>query len=57
MKAKKAVPVLDADEFASKAEAWPRFEQFIRDVARAGPQHREATKPKRRRRTQVSRAT
>jgi hypothetical protein len=23
-------------------DAWPRFERFIRDVARAGPQHRTA---------------
>jgi hypothetical protein len=22
------------------ADAWPRFEQFVRDVAKAGPQHR-----------------
>ena len=22
------------------ADAWPRFKQFIRDVAKAGPQHR-----------------
>ena len=22
-------------------DAWPRFEQFIRDVAKAGPQHRK----------------
>jgi len=27
-------------------DAWPRFEQFIKDVAKAGPQHREAPKPK-----------
>jgi hypothetical protein len=31
-------------------DAWPRFEQFIREVAKAGPQHREAPKPKRARR-------
>jgi hypothetical protein len=24
------------------ADAWPRFERFIRDVAKAGPQHRTA---------------
>jgi hypothetical protein len=23
-------------------DAWPRFERFIRDVAKAGPQHRPA---------------
>ena len=22
-------------------DAWPRFEQFIRDIAKAGPQHRK----------------
>ncbi len=27
-------------------DAWPRFERFIRDIAKAGPQHRKA-KPKR----------
>jgi len=26
-------------------DAWPRFERFIRDIAKAGPQHR-TTKPK-----------
>jgi len=23
-------------------DAWPRFERFIREVVKAGPQHREA---------------
>ena len=23
-------------------DAWPRFERFIRDIAKAGPQHRKA---------------
>jgi hypothetical protein len=29
-------------------DAWPRFERFIRDIAKAGPQHRpaKAGKPK-----------
>jgi hypothetical protein len=27
-------------------DAWPRFEKFIRDIAKAGPQHRApAAKP------------
>jgi hypothetical protein len=26
-------------------DAWPRFERFIHDIAKAGPQHRKA-KPK-----------
>ncbi len=26
-------------------DAWPRFERFIRDVAKAGPQHRKPPKP------------
>ena len=29
------------------ADAWPKFEQFIRDVAKAGPQHRKAKPTKR----------
>ena len=29
-------------------DAWPRFERFIRDIAKAGPQHRTA-KPKEKR--------
>jgi hypothetical protein len=29
-------------------DAWPRFERLIKDAAKAGPQHREAAKPKRR---------
>jgi len=28
-------------------DAWPRFEKFVRDVAKAGPQHREAPKARR----------
>jgi hypothetical protein len=27
-------------------DAWPRFERFIRDVAKAGPQHRTKAKKK-----------
>jgi len=27
-------------------DAWPRFERFIRDIAKAGPQHRLSSKPK-----------
>jgi hypothetical protein len=27
-------------------DAWPRLEQFIRDVAKAGPQHRTKAKSK-----------
>jgi hypothetical protein len=25
-------------------DAWPRFEQFVRDIAKAGPQHKAASK-------------
>ncbi|MGD0027260.1 MAG: hypothetical protein ABSC37_22005 [Xanthobacteraceae bacterium] len=32
-------------EIELKPDAWPRFERFIRDIAKAGPQHRTA-KPK-----------
>src|SRR5713101_1547745 len=28
------------------ADAWPKFERFIRDVAKAGPQHRMVPAPK-----------
>ena len=28
-------------------DAWPRFERFIREIVKAGPQHRETPKPKR----------
>lgn len=28
-------------------DAWPRFERFIKGVVKAGPQHREALKVKR----------
>jgi len=27
-------------------DAWPRFEKFIREIVKAGPQHRSAVKPK-----------
>jgi hypothetical protein len=29
-------------EVELEPDAWPRFEQFIRDIAKAGPQHRTA---------------
>jgi hypothetical protein len=28
------------------SDAWPRFERFIRDIAKAGPQHRKPIRPK-----------
>ena len=28
-------------------DAWPRFERFIREIVKAGPQHRTAPKAKR----------
>jgi hypothetical protein len=28
-------------EVELEPDAWPRFEQFIRDIAKAGPQHRK----------------
>jgi hypothetical protein len=34
------------DEIELEPDAWPRFERFIRDIAKAGPQHRTAIKPK-----------
>ena len=33
-------------------DAWPRFEQFVKDMAKAGPKHREPAKPKGKRRTE-----
>jgi hypothetical protein len=27
-------------------DAWPKFERFIREIAKAGPQHRPSAKPK-----------
>lgn len=27
-------------------DAWPRFERFIRQITKAGPQHRVSGKPK-----------
>jgi hypothetical protein len=32
------------EEIELHEDAWPRFEQFIRDVAKAGPQHRKPRK-------------
>jgi hypothetical protein len=40
MKAKASKKAIELHE-----DAWPRFERFIRDIAKAGPQHRKA-KPK-----------
>jgi hypothetical protein len=36
-----ALPEIELHE-----DAWPRFERFITQVAKARPQHREAPKPK-----------
>ena len=33
-----------ASNIEFEPDAWPRFEQFVRDIAKAGPQHR-ASKP------------
>jgi hypothetical protein len=32
-------------EVELEPDAWPRFERFIRDIAKAGPQHRPSAKP------------
>ncbi len=32
------------EEIEIEPGAWPRFERFIRDVAKAGPQHRQTPK-------------
>jgi hypothetical protein len=36
---------IQAQEIEFHPDAWPRFERFIRDIAKAGPQHRKG-KPK-----------
>lgn len=40
-KAKKSDPKIGEIELVS--DAWPRFEKFIREIAKAGPQHRVST--------------
>ena len=37
-------PKQDQPEVELVSGAWPKFEGFIRDVAKAGPQHRQAPK-------------
>ncbi len=32
------------EEIEIEPGAWPRFERFIRDVAKAGPQHKQTPK-------------
>jgi hypothetical protein len=46
MKTKKPDPEIDEIELVP--DAWPRFEKFIREIGKAGPQHRvpSAKKPK-----------
>jgi hypothetical protein len=39
MKTKKPDPKIDEIELVP--DAWPRFEKFIRAIAKAGPQHRK----------------
>jgi hypothetical protein len=39
---KKKVQKLDEVELVP--DAWPRFEKFIREIAKAGPQHRTSRK-------------
>lgn len=36
------------DKIELEPDAWERFEKAVHAVAKAGPQHREAPKPKRR---------
>jgi hypothetical protein len=43
MTAKTKKAALEAIEL--EPDAWPRFERFIRDIAKAGPQHRTVKKP------------
>jgi hypothetical protein len=35
-------PKVKTDAIELEPDAWPRFERFIRDIAKAGPQHRTA---------------
>ncbi len=41
----KAKPTLKADEIELHPDAWDRFEKFVKQIAKAGPQHRPAKKP------------
>jgi hypothetical protein len=46
-----------AHEVELEPDAWPRFERFVHDIAKAGPQHKAvkaATKVKRRSQKTVS---
>jgi hypothetical protein len=36
----------DPKEIELNPDAWPRFERFIKQIAKAGPQHREKPKKK-----------
>jgi hypothetical protein len=43
----KRTPTKGFAEIELVPDAWPRFEKFIREIAKAGPQHRVPTvKPK-----------
>jgi hypothetical protein len=44
MNAKKLKPKIDEIELVP--DAWPKFEQFIKEIAKAGPQHRAPAKTK-----------
>jgi hypothetical protein len=33
-------------EIELQPDAWERFDRFVRDIAKGGPQHRTASKPK-----------
>lgn len=46
MSERKRVPKKTAKQIELDSDAWPRFEQLIKDAAKAGPKPREAAKPK-----------
>lgn len=43
-KPKRSVGAVKSEIVELEPDAWPRFEKFIKEVAKAGPQHRPAAK-------------
>jgi hypothetical protein len=44
-------PSRSGEKIEVEPDAWERFRVAVKAVAKAGPQHREASKPKRRKRS------
>jgi hypothetical protein len=45
-KPKKSAGTIKSEAVELEPDAWPRFERFIKQVAKAGPQHRPSPKVK-----------